>query len=163
MISYSARFQMWYTRPRRPKAGRIPARHAHKCHASSGFAAGASRPPLGPTDTPVSRSVSPFHSFSPSGWNGECIAASAACRSGDPATIPHSGTRVSLPSHWPFAASAFGASACGASAYGAAPSARSFAALVSRPTYRVPCRVYIPLSTFPILLSLFSALPGPAC
>ena len=42
----------------------------------------------------------PDDSFSPSGWNGECIAASAASRSGDPATVPHSGTRVSLPSHW---------------------------------------------------------------
>ena len=42
-----------------------------------------------------------------------------------------------------------------ASAFGAAPSARGFAASVSRPIYRVPCRVYIPLSTFPILLSLF--------
>ncbi len=33
-------------------------------------------------------------SFSPSGWSGECIAASAARRSGDPATVPHSGTRA---------------------------------------------------------------------
>ena len=40
--------------------------------------------------------------FSPSGWNGECIAASAARRPGDPATDPHSGTRDSLPSHGRF-------------------------------------------------------------
>ena len=33
----------WYTRPRRPPAGRLPARHAHACHAPSGSAAGASR------------------------------------------------------------------------------------------------------------------------
>jgi hypothetical protein len=63
----------------------------------------------------------------------------------NPATDPHSGTRYSLPSHAPAVR---------------APSAQS----VSRPTYRVLCRVYrnIPLrvSTFPILLSLcFSALP----
>jgi hypothetical protein len=51
---------------------------------------------------------------------------------------------------------AFAASAFGASAFGA----RSFAASVSRPIYRVLCRVYIPLSTSPILLSLFSALPA---
>ena len=45
-----------------------------------------------------------------------------------------------------------------------APAARAFGAYgsavsVSRPIYRVLCRVYIPLSTSPILLSLFSALP----
>ena len=59
-------------------------------------------PPLRPPD--VSRlapSPSP-NSFSPSGWNGECIAASAARRPGDPATDPHSGTRDSLPSHGRF-------------------------------------------------------------
>ncbi len=32
----------WYTRPRRPPAGRLPTRHAHACHAPSGSAAGAS-------------------------------------------------------------------------------------------------------------------------
>jgi hypothetical protein len=31
------------TRPRRPRAARLPARHAHACHAPSGSAAGASR------------------------------------------------------------------------------------------------------------------------
>jgi hypothetical protein len=41
------------------RGGRLPARHAHTCHAPSGFrvAAGALRPSLGPTDIPVSRSV----------------------------------------------------------------------------------------------------------
>ena len=59
-------------------------------------------PPLRPPD--VSRlapSPSP-NSFSPSGWNGECIAASAARRPDDPATDPHSGKRDSLPSHGRF-------------------------------------------------------------
>jgi hypothetical protein len=72
-----------YTRPRRPKAGRLPARHAHTCHAPSGFAAGALRPSLRPTDTPVSLRLPLPHSFSPSGWSGECIAASSARRPGD--------------------------------------------------------------------------------
>ena len=54
--------------------------------------------PHGSLDTPVMLRPSP-HSFSPSGWSGECIAASAARRPGDPATDPHSGTRDSLPSH----------------------------------------------------------------
>ena len=35
--------------PRRPLVGRVPARHAHTCHAPSGSAAGASRHPLGQT------------------------------------------------------------------------------------------------------------------
>ena len=59
---------------------------------------------------------------------------------GEPATDPHSGTRDSLPTLGRYAASAFGASASGAS--------------VSRPISRVQCRVCIPLSTLPIVLSV---------
>jgi hypothetical protein len=91
---------------RRRAAGRLPARHAHTCHAptGSGFAAGAVRPSLGPTDIPVSRSVLPFSqllTLAGPGWSVECIAASAARRHGDPVTDPHSGTRDSPPSLWP--------------------------------------------------------------
>jgi hypothetical protein len=61
------------------------------------------------------------------------------------------------------APAAQGASACGASAFEARGSAGPPRQCPARFTsYRVLCRMYIqvPLSTFPILLSLFSALPA---
>ena len=85
----------------------------------------------------ASCSVSLPHSFSPSGWNGECIRGLGCAGPGEPATDLNSGTRDSLPFHGRSAASAFGASASGA-----APSALSASgASVSRPISRVQCRV----------------------
>ena len=68
---------------RRPRAGRLPA-------------AGALRPSLGPTDAPVSRSVSP-----PPAASHPRVGAGKASRPrpGDPATDPHTahGTRTQAP------------------------------------------------------------------
>jgi hypothetical protein len=81
-----------YTRPRRPKAGRLPGRHAHARHAPSGSAAGASRHPHGSLDTPVLLRPSPSQLLTLGLERGMYIVASAARRPGDPATDPHSGT-----------------------------------------------------------------------
>ncbi len=96
--------------------------------------------------TPPSCSVPLPHSLPPSGWSGECIAASAARRPADLATEsgtdPQSGTRDSLPSLRPRQVHA--------------------AQSVSHPTFgsSAECTFPGPLSTSPILLSLFSALPA---
>ena len=98
-------------------------------------------------------SVSLPHSFSPSGWNGECSRGLGCAGPGHPATDPHSGIRNSLPSHGRSSGQRFGASA----ASGAAPSESALSASgasVSRPISQVQCRVCIPLSTLPILLSV---------
>ena len=57
------------THPRRPPVRRVPARHAHTCHAPSSSAACASRHPLEQTPGILLRPLP--HGFSPSGWNGE--------------------------------------------------------------------------------------------
>jgi hypothetical protein len=79
-----------------------------------------------------------------------CLCCASARRSRHRPPLRHTGlTALPLAA---FAASAFAASASGASAFGA----RGFAASVSRQTYRVLCRVYIPLSTSLILLRICS-------
>ena len=77
-----------------------------------------------------------------------------------PTPTPAHGTHC--PPFWSLSRpSAFGASAFGASAFGAgAFGASAFGAISVPPDFRVLCRVYIPLSISPILLSLFSALPA---
>ena len=82
----------------------------------------------------------PSHSFSPSGWSGECVRSLGCAGLAKPATDPYSGTWDSLPPVGRFAAAA---SACGAS---------GFAAFVSH-LILGPCRVRIPLSVPPILLT----------
>ncbi len=77
------------THPRRPKADRLPARHAHTCHAPSGFAAGASRPMPPPitrtTDDPISRSASlPLTASHPRIGAGNVSRPLLRCRSGNP-------------------------------------------------------------------------------
>jgi hypothetical protein len=138
----------WNTRPRWLWARRLPARHAHTCHAPSGFAAGASRHSTR-TDRRPCLSLRLSLSIASHPRVGSGNVSRPPLRVG-PAIPPQSPT-TAHGSHCPpigrCATSAFGASACGE-----APSARGFAASVSRPIYRVPCRVYIPLSTFPILL-----------
>ena len=100
------------------------------------------------TDDPVSRSASlPLTASHPRVGAGNVSRPLLRCRSGDPATDPHSGTRDSLPSLWPLCGQRLRR---GPGAFGASGSAAS----VSRPIYRVLCRVYIPLSTLPILLSV---------
>ena len=87
--------------PPAPASGRTPPRATRsRVPRSQRLRRRRFAPPLRPPDV-SSRAVSLSNSFSPSGWNGECIAASAARRHGDPATDPHSGTRDSLPSLWP--------------------------------------------------------------
>ena len=139
------------THPRRPKADRLPARHAHTCHAPSGFAAGASRPSLGRQTTP---SLAPPLSLSQlltlglerGMYRGLCCAVGPAIP--PPTPTPAHGT------HCP----PFGRSA--ASAFGAAPSA------LAAPPHQCPAR-FIGSSaecTFPSptfrFCSLFSALPA---
>jgi hypothetical protein len=99
--------------------------------------------------TLLSRSVSLTHSCSPSGWNGEFIAASAALMVRRSRHRPHSCTRDSLPSHWPLR----GASACGA-----APSA------LAAPRHQCPSRFYRALGQVYIPLHLSdSALCSVRC
>ncbi len=98
------------------------------------------------TDDPVSRSASlPLTASHPRVGAGNVSRPLLRCRSGNPATDPHSGTRDSLPSLWPL---------CGQRLRRGAFGASGSAASVSRPIYRVLCRVYIPLSNLPILLSV---------
>jgi hypothetical protein len=85
--------------------------------------------------TPLPCSVPLPHSISSSGWSGECIAASAV------PSAPLTPLRNTLPSKYSLPSQAPAA---------LAPLAQS----VSHPTYWVLCRMYIPLFTFPILLSL---------
>ena len=91
--------------PRRPPAGRYPARHAHTCHAPSGSAAGASRRPHGQMLT-RSASVSPSCSqLLTLGYGAGNDSRGLGCAGpGEPATDPHSGIRDSLPSLAPFGA-----------------------------------------------------------
>jgi hypothetical protein len=132
--------------PRRPMAGRLPARHAHTCHAPSGFAAGASRRPHGQMPT-RSASVSPHHSFSPSGMErGMLFAASAAPvrRSRHRPPLRHTGL-TALPC------------ACRRSAFGAS----GFAASVSRPIFGSNAECAFPSPSFRFC-SLLSARCLPA-
>ena len=105
----------WTAHPRRPQAGRLPARHAHACHAPSGSAAGASRPPLRPPDTRcLAQSPSPTASHPRVGTGN---ASRPRLRVGPaippPTPTPAHGTHC--PPFGRFAASAFGASGSAAS------------------------------------------------
>jgi hypothetical protein len=101
-------------------AGRVPARHAHTCHAPSGFAAGVSRPLLGPTDTPVSLGLFAHTASHPRPGMERGMHRGLCCVVGPvippPTPTPAHGTHC--PPFGRFAASAF----C-ASGNGAAPSA----------------------------------------
>ena len=103
----------------------------------------------------ASCSVSLPQSFSPLGWNGECISRPRLRRSWRTATDPYASKRDSLPG--PPLAAMRADNAAAATASGAAPSAplSTSGASVSRPISRVQCRVCSPLSTpgLPILLS----------
>ena len=112
--------------------------------------------------TPMSCSVSPLSTAShPRVGVGECIAAYAARRPGEARHRPPHGTRDSLPSLGRFRGQAPSARAPAAPAPSAqAPAARAACRVRVPPDIRVLCRVCIPLSTFPILLSLFSAVPA---
>ena len=133
----------WTTRPRRPQAGRLPARHAHACHAPSGSAAGASRVHADRLTPRVSRRL-PLPQLLTLGLE-RGMPSRPMLRVGPaippPTPTPAHGTHC--PPLGRSAASAFGASAFGASAFGA---------ISVPPDFRVLCRVCIPLSTFPILL-----------
>ena len=98
------------------------------------------------TDDPVSRSASlPLTASHPRVGTGNVSRPLLHCRSGDPATDPHTAHGTPCPPMVASRPSAFGASAFGA---------RGSTASGSRPIIRVLCRVYIPLSTSPILLSV---------
>jgi hypothetical protein len=112
--------------------------------------------------------LSPSHSFSPSGWSGECIAVCAALsvrRSRHRPPGPLQGRHTPGLTALPLAALRPGQrlwrKRLRRGAFGASGSAAS----VSRPIYRVLCRVYIPLRLrlsvtvtlrVPILLSVQS-------
>ncbi len=91
-----------------------PARHAHTSHAPSGYAAGASRPTLGSTDTPVSLrlSFSQLLTFrlgprlERGMYRGLCCAVGPAIP--PPTPTPAHGTQAHCPPIGRFAASASG-------------------------------------------------------
>jgi len=109
----------WYTRPRRPPAGRLPARHAHACHAPSGSAAGASRHHSDRRTFLVSRRLPLQTASHPRVGTGNVPRPRLRVGLAIPPPTPTPAHGTHCPPMAASAASAFGASACGASACGA--------------------------------------------
>ena len=146
--------------PRRPEAGRFPARHAHTCHAPSGSARSQRLRSHVPRSqrlrlrrfTPSTRTDALLLCFvslsqlqvSPSRMNQGMRARPRLHRSGVLATDPHSSIRDPLPSHHDCASDLFWGRRSG---FGATPRKRLRRVSVP-PDFRVQCQVRIPSPSF---------------